>query len=174
MYKTRKTALSENSTVSDHSPLAWTSLRSANAFHLPNYIKAFDDFPKNNMLTVKPGCVSGANEKLRTVGVWTGVGHRERSQSTVIDFKVFIVEFCPIDRLPASSIAFSKVSSLTHEAGDDPVECGILESITLLLRYAQLHEVFYCDRHFLTVQTHFYATSWFFAYTNVEVYSVGN
>ena len=46
MYKTRKTALSENSTVSDHSPLAWTSLRSANAFHLPNYIKAFDETEK--------------------------------------------------------------------------------------------------------------------------------
>ena len=37
------------------------------------------DATKHNMLIVQPGSLHRGDEELGSVGVWTGVGHREES-----------------------------------------------------------------------------------------------
>ena len=50
------------------------------------------------MLTVQPWAWNGGDEELRTVGVWTGVGHGQQTWSVVVLLEVFIWEFSSVDR----------------------------------------------------------------------------
>ena len=38
------------------------------------------------------------------------------------EIEVFILKFCPVDRLAARAVLVREVAALAHEAGDDAVE----------------------------------------------------
>lgn len=46
--------------------------------------------------------------------------------------EVLIFEFVSVDGFSTSAVMVGEITSLTHEVGDDTVECGGFESIALL------------------------------------------
>ena len=52
---------------------------------------------QHTYFSIQPRCFDGANEKLRTIGIRSGIGHRKRSRTFVWEFKVFILKFLTID-----------------------------------------------------------------------------
>jgi len=110
---------------------AFTRLRSI-GFNLLDNIHAFDDLSENDVFSVQPRSFGGANEKLRPIGVGSGVGHGQNSGSGVLQLEVLILEFVSVNRLSTSSVVVGEVATLAHEVGDDTVEGGALVAETLL------------------------------------------
>lgn len=52
---------------------------------------------RHTMLAIQPWGCSSAEEELRAVGVWTGVGHAEYTRSIVLQFEVLIIKGVPVD-----------------------------------------------------------------------------
>ena len=79
-----------------------------------------------------PTCLGSTYEELRSVSVRTSVGHWEDSFPGVLQWEVLISKLLSVDRLPASPVSPSEVSSLTHETRYYPVKWGALESKAFL------------------------------------------
>jgi hypothetical protein len=77
--------------------------------------------------TVQPGAGNGGDEKLRSIGVWSGISHREKTAFGVLQFEVFIFKSITVNGLSSSSIVSSKISSLAHKLGYDSMELAGLE-----------------------------------------------
>lgn len=75
---------------------------------------------------------NGADEKLGSVGVWTGIGHGKNSRDIVLEDKVFIGEFFSVNGFATGTILPGKVASLAHELGNNTVERAALEAKSLL------------------------------------------
>ena len=88
---------------------------------------------KNDMLVVQPGRLHRGDEELSSVGVWTGVGHREEAWRCVLDQEVLVLERRSVDRLATRPVKPLKVAALQHELGDDPVEDCVLVGEALLV-----------------------------------------
>ena len=56
---------------------------------------------EDNVLAIKPRSDDCSNEELGTVGVGTGIGHREEERTLVAELKVLIGEFVAVDGLSA-------------------------------------------------------------------------
>jgi len=112
-------------------------------FDLLDNFHAFNNWTENNMLSIQPRRFGGTQEKLRTVGVGTSIGHGEDSWAGMLQLKVFIFELVSVDWFSTSSVVVCEVTTLTHEVGDDPVEWRSLESETLLSG-TETTEVFCC------------------------------
>jgi len=50
----------------------------------------------------------------------------------VFQSEVLVFEFVSVDRFSASTVVIGEVTTLTHEVGDDAVECRTLVTIALL------------------------------------------
>ena len=87
-------------------------------------IHAVDHVPENDVLVVQPLGFHRADEELRTVGIWAGVGHREDSRFGVLELEVLILEFVAKNTLPTPTVTPREVAPLAHELGDDTVEAG--------------------------------------------------
>mgnify|MGYP006928793926 CR=1 FL=1 len=83
---------------------------------------------ENYVFSVQPVTLNSCNEKLRSVCVWSGIGHGQKPWSIVLKLKVFVFEFFSIDRFSSSSVSFSKISSLKHKLRNDSVENWSLKS----------------------------------------------
>ncbi|KAI3750541.1 hypothetical protein L2E82_21182 [Cichorium intybus] len=83
-----------------------------------NKVHAFNNFPEHDVLAVDPLGLSGANEKLRIVGVWTGVSHGEDSRTGVLLNEILICELVVVNRFSAGSVNSGEISSLAHEIQD--------------------------------------------------------
>lgn len=81
------------------------------------------------MLAVQPGAGHECDKELRSVGVLTGVGHRQQVGLRVLDLEVLVFEFLAIDRLASSAVALGEVTSLSHEVSDDSVESASLVAV---------------------------------------------
>jgi hypothetical protein len=57
------------------------------------------------MFAIKPVAWNESEEKLRSVGVWSSVGHGKLTSLGVFNFEVFIIEFVSIDRFTTGSIS---------------------------------------------------------------------
>jgi len=102
---------------------AFARLRSI-GFNLLDDFHAFNDLPKDNMLAIQPRSLGRADKELRTVGVWSSIGHAEDAGASVLELEVFVLELVAIDGLAASSVVVGEVSALAHEVGDHAVEGG--------------------------------------------------
>lgn len=78
---------------------------------------------------------------MRTVGVWTSVGHGQQAWSVVLLDKVFIWELATVDGLTTDTGTMGEVTTLQHEVWDNSVEwrAGVTEA---LFTSSQSSEVF--------------------------------
>ena len=88
---------------------------------------SFNNFPKDNMTTIKPRCLNSSNEELRSVCVGSRVGHGQVHGSFMLELEILIVKLGPVDGFSSTSIKISKITSLDHEIGNDSMEDGALE-----------------------------------------------
>jgi len=97
---------------------------------------AISDFTKDNVLAIEPAGRDSGDEKLGSVGVRSGIGHREQERLGVFlsigGVKILVLKLLAVDRLAASSISASEIATLKHELRDDAVELGVLVTETLL------------------------------------------
>jgi len=90
------------------------------------------DLTEDNVLAIEPAGDNGGNEELGAVGVWSGVGHGEKSWLGVLSGEVLIGELLTVDGLATSAVATGEVTSLEHELRDNAVEGRASVSETLL------------------------------------------
>jgi len=93
------------------------------------------------VLAVEPVGLDGAEEELRAVGVWAGVGHGENAWASVLEREVLVGELFAVDRLAAGTITLGEVTALAHEVCDHSVERGSGKAEALLAS-AECSEVF--------------------------------
>merc|ERR1712137_101621 len=133
---------------------------SGNTFHFVDDLGTIDHLTKHGMLAVQPRSLHSGDEELRSVGVGSSVGHREKVFLSVLQSKVLVVELGSIDGLATSSIATSEIASLAHELRDDAVEGRALvmkflaEGAGALLTRAERAEVLCGLRHCVFEQFH--------------------
>jgi hypothetical protein len=71
-----------------------------------------NNLSKYDVLAIQPRSGNGGDEELRAIGILAGIGHRQKTRFRVLELEVLICEFVAIDRLSASSITLSEVTSL--------------------------------------------------------------
>ena len=86
------------------------------------------------MASIEPAGLNSGDEKLRSVGVGTSVGHAQKTSANVVELKVLIGKLFAVNGLSSSSGAVRKVTALKHEIGNDTMELGALvgERLTTL------------------------------------------
>lgn len=82
------------------------------------------------MTAVQPGSLFGGDEKLRSVSVFSGVGHRQPTGAIMLQLEVFIGEPLTVNATATSTVALGEISTLNHKVSDDPVEFTALVSFT--------------------------------------------
>merc|ERR1712037_598884 len=116
-------------------------------------VHALDDLSEDDVLAVEPGGLCGAQEELAAVGVGAGVGHGQDARTGVLQLEVLVLELHPVDGLAARAVPGGEVAALAHEVGDDAVEAGPLEPVSLLAG-AQRAEVLAGPRSDVETQLH--------------------
>jgi len=74
------------------------------------------------MLFIEMGSICEANEELRAIRVWTGVGHGQNSFVSMRVPDLLIVKVFAVNTLSTCTIAVCNVTTLCHEAWDYPME----------------------------------------------------
>mmetsp|Transcript_1376 Transcript_1376/g.4166 ORF Transcript_1376/g.4166 Transcript_1376/m.4166 type:complete len:152 (+) Transcript_1376:155-610(+) len=95
-------------------------------FNLLDKIFPIQDFSKHNMTSIQPGSLDGGNEKLRSIGVGSSIGHTQIHGSFVLELKVFIGKLFTENAFSSTTIEMSKITSLNHKVGNDTVKDGSL------------------------------------------------
>lgn len=101
-----------------------------NILDLMDNFHALEDLTEDNMFSIQPRGDNSSNEKLRTVGILSSIGHRQETRTSVFEFKVLIGEAITIDGFSASTVTTGEVAALDHEVLDDTVELGTLVAKT--------------------------------------------
>jgi len=65
-----------------------TTGRDNSVSYFCNHIHALDHLSKDNVMAVEPGCVHCCDEKLRSIRVLSGVGHRDNASARVLELEV--------------------------------------------------------------------------------------
>ncbi|KAG7709496.1 hypothetical protein KL933_002990 [Ogataea haglerorum] len=117
-----------------------TALRAECLNFLHSGVVALNDLAKDNVRAVQPWAWHGGDEKLRPVGVRTGVGHGEKTRLGVLFLEVLVREPLSIDGPASVSIMAGNVAALQHEVRNHSVENGVLVPKALLVG-AQSSEV---------------------------------
>jgi hypothetical protein len=99
----------------------------SNGFDGLDDVHSVGDGTEDAMLAVQPGGLYGAQEKLGTVGVGTGVSHGEDTRASVLESEVLVGKFLAVDGLATGAVAAGEVTTLTHEIVNDTMEGGALE-----------------------------------------------
>merc|ERR1719188_993448 len=120
------------------------------------------------MLSVQPSCLYSAEEELRAIGVWAGVGHGEDARARVLQGEVLVRELLSIDGLAPGPVVVREISTLAHEVRDHPVEAAALEAKALLAG-AQGPEVLGGLRNHIRAERHLDTSCWRTADVHVEV-----
>uniref|UniRef100_A0A3P9I2P8 Uncharacterized protein n=1 Tax=Oryzias latipes TaxID=8090 RepID=A0A3P9I2P8_ORYLA len=86
------------------------------------------------VFAIQPVCLVIRDEELRSVCVWSRVGHGEMlTWSRVFEDEVFIVKLSPVDGLPASAVVVGEVAPLTHELRYNAMEAASLIAEAFLM-----------------------------------------
>ena len=103
------------------------------AGHLGNFFRdilALDNFAKNGVLIVQPGCWRNSDKELAAVGVRSGVGHREPARLGVLERRVEFVS----ERIARSTHARAMgTTTLDHKLRNDAMENQVIIKGTLFL-----------------------------------------
>ena len=67
---------------------------------------------EQSYLAVQPCSLDSAKEKLRTVGVWSGIGHWEDTWSGVLELEVFVSELVSVNWFTTSTVVVGEISTL--------------------------------------------------------------
>uniref|UniRef100_A0A8C7XGX6 Uncharacterized protein n=1 Tax=Oryzias sinensis TaxID=183150 RepID=A0A8C7XGX6_9TELE len=105
------------------------------------------------VFAIQPVCLVIRDEELRSVRVWSRVGHGEMlTWSRVFEDEVFIVKLSPVDGLPASAVVVGEVAPLTHELRYNAMEAASLVQQWPLSWLSTVEMVLlqenYCERTF--------------------------
>ena len=98
----------------NHDFLFGSTRLGSNALDGLDNVHSFDDRSENDVFSVKPRSLVGAQEKLGTVSVRTGVGHREDTGASMAELEVLVLEFVSVDRFASSTVVVCEVTSLTN------------------------------------------------------------
>jgi len=109
---------------------------------------------KHNMFAIQPLCLNSTQEELRSISVLSSISHGQNSWSSVLQCEVLIREFLSIDRLPASAITTSEISTLAHEFFDNTME-GATFVTKSFLSSAECPEVLHSFGDNIISQMHF-------------------
>jgi len=125
----------------------------SNQFDLVDDVHTSRHPSEDDVLSIQPTGLGGAEEELTSVGVGARVGHGENTFAGVLLDEVFVGEFIAVDRFTAGSILIGEVSALTHEPRNDAMERrpGVTEA---LLARAKGAEVFARLRTDVGIQRH--------------------
>ena len=77
-------------------------------------VHSLNDRSEDDVFSVEPRSLVGAQEKLGTVSVGTGVGHREDTGSSMAELEVLVLEFVSVDRFDSSTVVVCEVTSLAN------------------------------------------------------------
>lgn len=115
---------------------------------------AFNDFSENDVTSIEPTvnqknnkvknkqkkrlkdkpCSFRCDEKLTSVGVFSGIGHAQPSGSIMAQLEVLVLETFAIDWTTSGSVTACKVSSLNHEFFDHAMEFAALVSVRRIIQ----------------------------------------
>jgi len=139
--------------VGDQDLLGGLAALGAEGLNLLDGVHALDNLAEDDVLAVEPGGLGGAQEELAAVGVGAGVGHGQDARAGVLQLEVLVLELHAVDGLAARAVPGGEVAALAHEVGDDAVEAGPLEPVSLLAG-AQRAEVLAGPRSDVEAQLH--------------------
>ena len=120
-----KISLSVSSELAAVSNEAWSSgLAGLGSDRLESIksLPSINNFTEDAVLSIEPVAWDEGHEELGTVGVWSSIGHREISSSSVLDGEVLVGKLHSVDGLTSSSVSSGEVTTLGHELSDDSVE----------------------------------------------------
>lgn len=129
--------------------LARLAVFGAAALHGLHHVHPLLDAAEDDVLAVQPLGLGSADEELGAVRVGAGVGHGQDAGPCVLQDEVLVGKLLPVNGFATSAVVARKVTTLTHEAGDDPVEAGALVAKSLLAG-AQSTEVLCCYGHLVS------------------------
>eukprot|EP00521_Asterionellopsis_glacialis_P018879 CAMPEP_0195329772 /NCGR_PEP_ID=MMETSP0708-20121125/11644_1 /TAXON_ID=33640 /ORGANISM="Asterionellopsis glacialis, Strain CCMP134" /LENGTH=194 /DNA_ID=CAMNT_0040397929 /DNA_START=111 /DNA_END=692 /DNA_ORIENTATION=+ len=115
---------------------------------------------KDDMLPIQVWNVLRGDEKLTSIGTWTGIGHTELTCLGMFDHEIFIGKFFTENRFSSCTISSGKVTTLNHKILDDTMEGTIfvMQGCTLgpcsLFSRTKSSEIFSCLRNNILVQLH--------------------
>ncbi|KAH3662033.1 hypothetical protein OGAPHI_006214 [Ogataea philodendri] len=99
-------------------------------------VHSFQDFAEDHVFSVKPWSFDGGDEELRSVGVSTGIGHRQVTWAFVFELEVLVLKLGTVNRFATSSISSCEISALDHEILNDSVEFGTFVAEFRIVRNA--------------------------------------
>jgi len=120
------------------------------------------------VFAIEPFGLGGAEEELRAIGAWAGVGHAEDAGAGVLEGEVLVSELGTIDGLTTGAIMVGEVAALAHEAGNDAVEAGGGKAKALLAG-AESPEVLSSLGHNVAAKFHHHPTQGLAINGNVKV-----
>lgn len=119
--------LGELSTVVNHNLCRCSSAVTSIRLDCLDHLHTLGDGSEHNVLSIQPRSRCGAQEELRSVRVWAGIGHGQDSWASVLQNKVLILKLAPVDGLPTRTVSSGEISSLAHEVWNHTVERGPFE-----------------------------------------------
>ena len=90
--------------------------------NLANHALSVDHFTKNHVLAIEMRGGDGRDEELAAIGTGTGVGHGKKERTVMLEVEVLVGEFLAVDRLAASPVKGSEITTLDHELLNHTVE----------------------------------------------------
>ena len=129
MTKSSQLQLHDSQLAAIYNATLLTGLSSlwSNRFQLVESVHATDNLSKHDMFAIEMRGLYKAEEELRSVCIWSGVGHWQDSSSSVLVVEILVLKFGAVDAFAACSITSGEVSTLSHEAINDPVEFAAFE-----------------------------------------------
>mmetsp|Transcript_37263 Transcript_37263/g.57791 ORF Transcript_37263/g.57791 Transcript_37263/m.57791 type:complete len:226 (+) Transcript_37263:135-812(+) len=146
-----------------------------NFFDFPYDVQSVSYLTENHVFAIQPRRFLRTKEELRSICIRACICHTQYTRASVFQFKIFIWPLLSKNPFSSSSIVSCKITSLTHEAWNDPVESGPLEMKLLSsfscasLSGAKTSEILSSLWNDIGSKLHFDSTSRFPPHSNIEV-----
>ena len=88
------------------------------ALDLLDEVLALNDLAEDDVLAVEPRGDDGGDEELGSVGVGSGVGHRQEEGLVVLELEVLVGELVAVDGLSTSAVVVGELTSAREPEKD--------------------------------------------------------